>query len=66
MGGYSVARKKNSFAEGRVVRIEKNAENRTVPFCSHFGVSGGCKWQMLPYDEQLKQKHRQVTDNLSG
>lgn len=59
-----LTRKKNSFAEGRVVRIEKYAENRTVPFCSHFGVCGGCKWQMLPYDEQLKQKHRQVTDNL--
>lgn len=59
-----LTRKKNSFAEGRVVRFEKYSENRTEPFCSHFGVCGGCKWQMLPYEEQLKQKQRQVTDNL--
>lgn len=59
-----LTRKKNSFAEGRVVRFEKYSENRTEPFCSHFGVCGGCKWQMLPYESQLEQKHRQVTDNL--
>lgn len=59
-----LTRKKNSFAEGRVVRFEKYSENRTEPFCSHFGVCGGCKWQMLPYEEQLKQKQRQVADNL--
>lgn len=59
-----LTRKKNSFAEGRVVRFEKYSENRTEPFCRHFGVCGGCKWQMLPYEEQLKQKQRQVADNL--
>ncbi|MDR2816947.1 MAG: 23S rRNA (uracil(1939)-C(5))-methyltransferase RlmD [Proteiniphilum sp.] len=59
-----LTRKKNSFAEGRVTRFEKFSENRTEPFCSHFGVCGGCKWQMLPYEEQLKQKQRQVADNL--
>lgn len=59
-----LTRKKNSFAEGKVVRIEKYAEKRTEPFCRHFGVCGGCKWQMLPYEEQLKQKQRQVVDNL--
>ncbi|WP_298647165.1 23S rRNA (uracil(1939)-C(5))-methyltransferase RlmD [uncultured Proteiniphilum sp.] len=59
-----LTRKKNSFAEGRVVRFEKYSENRTEPFCIHFGVCGGCKWQMLPYEEQLKQKQQQVADNL--
>lgn len=58
-------RKKHSYAEGRVVRFEKYSENRTDPFCSHFGVCGGCKWQMLPYEEQLRYKQQQVTDNLT-
>lgn len=59
-----LTRKKNSFAEGRVVRFEKYSENRTEPVCIHFGVCGGCKWQMLPYESQLKHKQQQVTDNL--
>lgn len=59
-----LTRKKNSFAEGRIVGFKKYSENRTEPFCSHFGVCGGCKWQMLPYDQQLKHKHQQVVDNL--
>lgn len=60
-----VTRKKNSYAEGRAVRIEKYSEKRTEPFCEHFGVCGGCKWQMLPYEEQLKYKQKQVEDNLT-
>jgi 23S rRNA (uracil1939-C5)-methyltransferase len=59
-----LTRKKSSFAEGRVVRFEQYSENRTEPLCGHFGVCGGCKWQMLPYGEQLKQKQRQVEDSL--
>lgn len=59
-----LTRKKSSFAEGRIVGFKKYSENRTEPFCSHFGVCGGCKWQMLPYDQQLKHKHQQVVDNL--
>ena len=59
-----ITRKKKSFAEGRVVRFEKYADNRAVPFCEHFGVCGGCKWQNLPYSEQLKYKNKQVADIL--
>ena len=59
-----ITRKKKSFAEGRVVRFEKYSDNRAVPFCEHFGVCGGCKWQNLPYEEQLKYKNNQVADNL--
>ncbi|MEA4916151.1 23S rRNA (uracil(1939)-C(5))-methyltransferase RlmD [Proteiniphilum sp.] len=59
-----LTRKKNSFAEGRVIRFEKYSEDRTEPFCIHFGVCGGCKWQMLPYEGQLKHKQQQVIDNL--
>ncbi|HLW08762.1 MAG TPA: 23S rRNA (uracil(1939)-C(5))-methyltransferase RlmD [Fermentimonas sp.] len=59
-----ITRKKRSFAEGRVVRFEKYSDKRAVPFCEHFGVCGGCKWQSLPYEEQLKYKQSQVKDNL--
>lgn len=60
-----LTRKKHHFAEGRVVRFEEYSENRTNPFCRHFGVCGGCKWQMLPYNEQLRYKQQQVNDNLT-
>ena len=59
-----LTKKKSSYGEGKAVRFESFSENRTEAFCSHFGVCGGCKWQILPYDEQLKYKHKQVTDNL--
>ena len=58
-------RKKHSFAEGEVVRFVKYSEVRAVPFCQHFGVCGGCKWQNLPYEEQLRFKQQQVYDQLS-
>ncbi len=58
-------RKKKSFLEGRIVKIIKPSERRLQPFCSHFGVCGGCRWQALPYDIQLKAKQRQVYDQLT-
>ncbi len=57
-------RKKHSFAEGEVVRFLKKSDVRTEPFCQHFGVCGGCKWQMLPYEEQLRMKQQQVEDQI--
>ena len=59
-----IRRKKHSFAEGEVVRFVSYSEVRAVPFCSHFGVCGGCKWQNLPYAEQLRFKQQQVYDQL--
>lgn len=59
-----IRRKKHSFAEGEVVRFIKLSEVRETPFCAHFGVCGGCKWQNLPYEEQLKFKQQQVYDQL--
>jgi len=56
--------KKHSFAEGEVVRFVEYSKVRAVPFCKHFGVCGGCKWQNLPYEEQLKFKQQQVFDQL--
>ncbi len=60
-----IRRKKHSFAEGEVVRFINYSNVRATPFCSHFGVCGGCKWQNLPYEEQLKFKQKQVFDQLS-
>ncbi len=59
-----VTRKKHSFAEAEVLRFHKLSEKRSEPFCPHFGVCGGCKWQCLPYEEQLRWKQQQVQDNL--
>ena len=59
-----IRRKKHSFAEGEVVRFIEYSKVRAIPFCQHFGVCGGCKWQNLPYEEQLKFKQQQVYDQL--
>ena len=59
-----IRRKKHSFAEGEVVRFINYSKVRATPFCEHFGVCGGCKWQNLPYEEQLKFKQQQVYDQL--
>lgn len=60
-----LTRKKNSYAEGRTLRFHEYSQQRSEPFCEHFGVCGGCKWQHLPYEEQLKFKNQQVLDNLN-
>lgn len=60
-----LTRKKNSYAEGKIVAFHQHSPIRTVPFCEHFGICGGCKWQHLPYDEQLRYKQKQVTDHLT-
>lgn len=52
------------YMEATVVRFVEKSPLRTEPFCEHFGVCGGCKWQSLPYEEQLKQKRQQVEDQL--
>ena len=52
------------YMEGTVVRFVEKSPLRVEPFCEHFGVCGGCKWQSLPYEEQLKQKTTQVEDQL--
>ncbi len=57
--------KRRRFMEGTVVNYIKKSELRTEPFCDHFGLCGGCKWQNLPYDEQLRFKSDQVRDQLT-
>lgn len=60
-----IKRKKNKYAEGEAVKFHEYSPVRAVPFCQHYGVCGGCKWQVLPYEEQIKYKQKQVEDNLT-
>lgn len=59
-----IKRKKHHYAEAEAVYFHKYAEKRAVPFCKHYGICGGCKWQVLPYEEQIRYKQKQITDNL--
>jgi 23S rRNA (uracil1939-C5)-methyltransferase len=58
-------RNRKDWAEGIITQYRKYSKDRVIPFCSHFGVCGGCQWQMLPYDKQMLFKQKQVQDNLS-
>ena len=60
-----VRRKKHSFMEAEIAQLHTPSPLRTTPFCQHFGTCGGCKWQQLPYEEQLKMKQQQVFDQLT-
>lgn len=60
-----VKRKKHSYAEAVAVKFHAYSPLRSEPFCKHFGICGGCKWQCLNYEEQLRYKQKQVTDNLT-
>ena len=60
-----VRKKRHSYCEATVVKFVKYSELRIKPMCDHFGICGGCKWQNLPYSEQLKAKQQQVFDQLT-
>lgn len=59
-----VTQKRSSFLKGEITELVKASEDRIEPFCEHFGLCGGCKWQQLSYETQLKFKHKKVVDNL--
>ncbi|MBN2165777.1 MAG: 23S rRNA (uracil(1939)-C(5))-methyltransferase RlmD [Marinilabiliaceae bacterium] len=59
-----ITKKRKNYLEGYPVKFHSYSEIRTEPFCEHFGVCGGCKWQNLPYNEQLKYKQKEVINNL--
>ena len=59
-----LTKNKKDWAEGRVLKIKELSKERVDPFCKHFGVCGGCKWQMLPYAKQLQYKQQEVEQNL--
>jgi 23S rRNA (uracil1939-C5)-methyltransferase len=59
-----VQKNKKDWAQGISIKVHKYSGDRVEPFCQHFGVCGGCQWQMLPYEKQLQYKQQQVVDNL--
>lgn len=60
-----VKRKKNHYAEAVAVKLHEKSPMRVEPFCEHYGVCGGCKWQCLAYADQIRYKQKQVYDNLT-
>ena len=60
-----LSKSKKDWAEGYPIRFHSYSKERVEPFCQHFGICGGCQWQMLPYEKQLQYKQQQVWDNLS-
>ncbi len=57
-------KKKKSYADGKVVALRRPSPLRVEAQCPHFGICGGCKWQTMKYEEQLRYKEKQVRDNL--
>ena len=60
-----LTKSKKDWAEGYPIQFHSYSKERSTPFCQHFGVCGGCQWQMLPYEKQLQYKQQQVFDNLT-
>ena len=60
-----VTKKRKSYLEGRATKIHEYSSERSEPFCEHFGVCGGCKWQNMDYQFQLKYKEQQVVDQFT-
>lgn len=60
-----IVKKKKNYMEGRVIKFHSFSEKRCEAMCEHYGTCGGCKWQILPYDEQIRYKQKQVVDNLT-
>lgn len=60
-----VYRSKKNFGEAKIIGLKQASEYRTEPFCEHFGTCGGCKWQHMTYDAQLKFKQKSVSDALT-
>ena len=59
-----ITKNKKDWAEGRVQQIKEHSKERVASFCKHFGICGGCKWQMLPYAKQLQYKQQETEQNL--
>jgi len=60
-----VISKRKSYCEGKAIKVHHYSELRVEPFCEHFGTCGGCRWQNLSYEQQLKYKQKQVDDHFT-
>ncbi|MBO4369975.1 MAG: 23S rRNA (uracil(1939)-C(5))-methyltransferase RlmD, partial [Paludibacteraceae bacterium] len=61
----ALVRKKKNFAEAKVLKFKQFSKQRCEAVCRHYGICGGCKWQILPYEEQIRYKQQQVMDQLT-
>ncbi len=59
-----LTKNRKDWAEGKAVHFHALSDERITPFCEHFGICGGCQWQMLPYEKQLEYKQNEVEQNL--
>ena len=59
-----ITKNKKDWAEGKAINITEYSKERVTPFCIHFGICGGCKWQMLPYEKQLQYKQQEAEQVL--
>ena len=59
-----LTKNKKDWAEGKAIQFSEFSKDRVKPFCKHFGVCGGCKWQMLPYEKQIEYKQQEVADQM--
>ncbi len=57
-----IHKKKKDYAIGRIAELKQASPLRIEPFCQHFGVCGGCKWQMISYEQQLAYKSLTVVE----
>ncbi len=60
-----VISKRKSYCEGKAVKFHQYSKLRVDPFCEHFGTCGGCRWQNLSYEQQLKYKQKQIDDHFT-
>ena len=60
-----IVKRKKNYLEGRVIRFREYSKERIEPFCEHFGLCGGCKWQHIPYHKQAEAKRQQIIDHFS-
>jgi len=60
-----ISKMRHSYWEGNMTRLVTPSPDRREPVCKYFGICGGCKWQMLPYEDQLRFKAKQVSDQLT-
>jgi len=59
-----ILKNKKDWAEGRVLSLKELSKDRVQPVCKHFGICGGCQWQMLPYKKQLKYKEKEAINSF--
>ena len=60
----SVYKRRRKYWQAEIKKIHKYSQYRVTPKCEHFGICGGCKWQNMQYNSQLKFKEKEVLNNL--